>query len=280
MDNRGWQRVLGIFIPWLFLVGFFQFFGLLFARVDFMNGKHPETTIQHLIISIFDLIGTFLIIWIFVKFADKDKFINLGFNIKNRYKDLYFGVFLGFISMFLGYMALIYNNEINYLTVKYNIKEIILSAFLFLIVAVVEETLFRGYILKNLMISFNKYIALMISSLLFAIAHGANPNMSLFSFFDLFLAGIFLGISYIYTKNLWFPIALHFSWNLFQTFFGFNVSGQDMYSIVEFEIQENNLLNGGDFGFEGSILSTIFQIIFIFIIWFYYNKKEKTETTT
>jgi len=280
MDNRGWQRVLGIFIPWLFLVGFFQFFGLLFARVDFMNGKHPETTIQHLIISIFDLIGTFLIIWIFVKFADKDKFINLGFNIKNRYKDLYFGVFLGFISMFLGYMALIYNNEINYLTVKYNIKEIILSAFLFLIVAVVEETLFRGYILKNLMISFNKYIALMISSLLFAIAHGANPNMSLFSFFDLFLAGIFLGISYIYTKNLWFPIALHFSWNLFQTFFGFNVSGQDMYSIIEFEIQENNLLNGGDFGFEGSILSTIFQIIFIFIIWFYYNKKEKTETTT
>jgi len=280
MDNRGWQRVFGLGIPYFIVVGVFQLIGYIIANIDIFKNEIAKTTSQHLIISIFDLIGTFLIIWIFVKFADKDKFINLGFNIKNRYKDLYFGVFLGFISMFLGYMALIYNNEINYLTVKYNIKEIILSAFLFLIVAVVEETLFRGYILKNLMISFNKYIALMISSLLFAIAHGANPNMSLFSFFDLFLAGIFLGISYIYTKNLWFPIALHFSWNLFQTFFGFNVSGQDMYSIIEFEIQENNLLNGGDFGFEGSILSTIFQIIFIFIIWFYYNKKEKTETTT
>lgn len=126
------------------------------------------------------------------------------------------------------------------------------------------------------MISFNKYVALIVSSILFSLMHGFNPNIDLFSLFNIFLAGILLGLSYIYTKNLWFPIALHLSWNLFQTIFGFNVSGQDSYSLIEFSIYENNLLNGGDFGFEGSILSVISMIITIIGIWIYYNR-EKTN---
>jgi len=109
--------------------------------------------------------------------------------------------------------------------------------------------------------------------------HGFNPNIDLFGFVDLFIAGILLGISYVYTKNLWFPIALHFSWNLMQTFLGFNVSGNDAYSIIEFKTTENNLLNGGNFGFEGSIFSIIAQIIFIVVIWAYYHKKVKKITT-
>jgi len=125
------------------------------------------------------------------------------------------------------------------------------------------------------MISFDKYVALIISSLLFSLMHWFNPNIDLFGFIDLFLAGILLGISYVYTKNLWFPIALHFSWNLTQSFLGFNVSGQDAYSIIEFTIPENNLLNGGDFGFEGSIFSIIAQIVFIIIIVNYFNKSLK-----
>ena len=105
--------------------------------------------------------------------------------------------------------------------------------------------------------------------------HGANPNMDWFSFLNLFLAGILLGMSYVYTKNLWFPIALHFSWNFFQSLFGFNVSGQDFYSLIEFNIPEKNKLNGGDFGFEGSVFSIIIQIILIFSIFIYYQRKLK-----
>ena len=91
--------------------------------------------------------------------------------------------------------------------------------------------------------------------------HGANPNISLFSLLGLFLAGIALGSSYMYTKNLWYPIAFHFSWNLFQSLLGFNVSGQDIYSIIEFTVPENNKINGGQFGFEGSIFSILTEFI-------------------
>ena len=173
-----------------------------------------------------------------------------------------------------GYLILVFLEEIQFAHMLIDTKGIILSILLFIFVAIGEEVLFRGYILKNLMTSFNKYVALIVSSILFALIHGLNPNIDLFSLTNLFLAGILLGLSYLYTKNLWFPIALHLSWNLFQSLFGFNVSGQDFYSLVEFNIIENNLLNGGAFGFEGSILSILFQLVVIFSIGYYYTRKK------
>lgn len=266
---KGWQKILLIIVPYLFIVGFFQYIGALIARID----KAQYTSAEQLIMSIFDLVGTFLVLWIFMKFVDKENFIKLGFQTKNRLKEFNIGIIIGLIIMAIGYFLLIHFEEIYFVKASFDFKELIISIIHFAIVAVVEETLFRGYILKNLMSSYNKYIALIVSSILFSLMHSFNPNVDLFSLFDLFLAGFLLGLSYIYTKNLWFPIAMHLSWNLFQTLLGFNVSGQDFYSIIEFKINESNLINGGVFGFEGSYLSIIAEIITIIGIGIYYNRK-------
>lgn len=277
--SKGWQRVLKIIIPYIFIVGSFQLIGMLIIGVDLKNyNPVDETSEQHLINTFFNLLGTFFLLWLFMKYVDKEKFINLGFHIKNRLKEFNYGIAIGTFIMIVGYLLLLLIDEISFQKIIFDSKEVILSILIYSIVAIVEEVLFRGYILRNLMISFNKYTALIVSSLLFSVMHGFNPNIDLMGFTDLFLAGILLGMSYIFTKNLWFPIALHFSWNLTQAFLGFNVSGKKTYSIIEFKITENNLLNGGDFGFEGSILSIIFQIIFIVIIWYYYHKKLKKIT--
>lgn len=272
----GYARILLMIIPNIIIVGIFQFIGMLIANVDIENFDFSEmSSQQHLITSFFDLIGNFLLLSILIKFIDNEPFINLGFNIKNRLNDVLFGIILGLLIMGLGYFLLFSINELFYSNYNYNIEEIILSTLVFIIIAVVEEALFRGYVLRNLMYSFNKFIALVISSVIFSAMHGANPNMDWFSFLNLFLAGILLGMSYVYTKNLWFPIALHFSWNFFQSLFGFNVSGQYFYSLIEFNIPEKNILNGGDFGFEGSVFSIIIQIILIFSIFIYYQRKHK-----
>jgi len=277
--NTGWIRILKLIIPYLFIVGFFQFIGMLINGVDFENyDPSARTSEQHLINTFFSLLGTFFVLWLFMKYVDKEKFINLGFHIKNRLKDFNYGIVIGAFILIVGYLLLLFMDEINFKEIVFNPKEIIITILIYSIVALVEEVLFRGYILRNLMISFNKYTALIISSLLFSLMHGFNPNIDLFSFIDLFLAGILLGVSYVYTKNLWFPIALHFSWNLTQTFLGFNVSGKDVYSIIEITITEKNILNGGDFGFEGSIFSIISQIIFIVVIWVYFHKKLEKNT--
>ena len=276
--HRGWQRVLLIVLPYILIIGLFQYAGALILGIDITTGELQLSSDQKMILQFFQLIGTFLVLWFFMKYLDKERFIQLGFETKNKRSEFIIGIGIGAFIMCAGYFILLNLGEINFERINFDAKEITISIILFIIVAVSEEVFLRGYILKNLMVSFNKYIALIVSSILFSLMHGFNPNIDLFSLATIFLAGILLGLSYIHTKNLWFPIALHLSWNLFQTNLGFNVSGQDLYSLVEFNIPENNLLNGGAFGFEGSILSVIAMVVTIIGIGFYYNKQKLNPT--
>lgn len=276
----GYARVLLIIIPYFIIVGVFQYIGMLVTQVDFKNFDISAiSSQQHLIISLFDLLSNFLLLSIFVNYVDKENLISVGLDIKKRLKDIVMGLALGLGIMGIGLLSLLFFDEIDMETVNFSYKEIFMMFFLFMIVSIVEEVLLRGYVLRNLMYSFNNYLALIISSLLFATLHLGNPNMDWFNFMNLFLAGILLGASYIFTKNLWFPIALHFSWNFFQSLFGFNVSGIDSYSLIEFKIKDPNLWNGGAFGFEGSFLSVIAQVIVIILIFYYYKNPLKLNSS-
>ncbi|MCY2686562.1 CPBP family intramembrane glutamic endopeptidase [Salinimicrobium sp. TH3] len=268
----GWARILLFILPYLFIRGMLELTGYVIAGISFEDQNFVRSPGQQLTVLFFGLLGTFLVLWIFMKYVDREKFIDLGFQLKNRSVDFIVGTAVGLITMVFGYILLIGIDEINYSEFNFNPEDLLISVLLFLIVALVEEALFRGYVLKNLMLSCNKYFALIISSALFSLMHGFNPNMSLFSFFGLFCAGIILGITYVYTKNLWYPIGLHFGWNFFQTHLGFNVSGQDFYSLIEFNYTTGNLFNGGEFGFEGSVFSVIAQL-FIFLGALYYYKR-------
>jgi membrane protease YdiL (CAAX protease family) len=256
-------------------VGAFDFIGYAIAGISFEDQSLIRSPEQQLTVSFFDLLGTFLVLWIFMKYIDRERFVDLGFQFKDRSIDFMVGTAVGLITMVFGFILLIGIDEITYSGIILNPMDLFISVLLFLIVAVVEEALFRGYILKNLMLSCNKYLALIISSVLFSLMHGFNPNMSLFSFFGLFCAGIILGITYIYTKNLWYPIGLHFGWNFFQTHLGFNVSGRDFYSLIEFYYTTGNLFNGGEFGFEGSVFSVVAQFFIFLGALFYYKRPVK-----
>lgn len=118
-----------------------------------------------------------------MKYVDKESLINLGFQIRNRFKDFYLGFLVGFIVMILGFFVLWIFDQVNIEGTNFNLSELFISIAVFAIVAIVEEALFRGYVLRNFMLSMNKYLALMFSAMLFAIMHGANPNISAFALF-------------------------------------------------------------------------------------------------
>ncbi len=275
----GWARVLIIIIPFLIWAALFQFIGMLLARVSF---SHFDMTVQNAyqkaFIHLFSCIGTLLFLWGAMQSLDKKTFKDLGFQLQKRGKDITIGTLSGLGIMAVSYGILVLANEINFQEYNFNWMNLLFSIILFVCVAITEEAFTRGYILRNLMQSMNKYLALVVTSLLFAAMHGFNPNMSWFSWLSLFLAGITLGITYIYTKNLWFPIAYHFSWNFFQSLFGFNVSGQNMYSWIEFSIDSPNFLNGGAFGFEGSYLSLVADGLVILAAIIIYQKYSPQKT--
>ena len=284
-NHKGWLTAILSIIPFFIFVSFFQGAGVGLSSalgergiIDFDFDKYLE--IEHMrdflvadtIIQYFDLIGVLLLLWILMKFVDKEPFIKLGFSLKGKVNDIILGMTLGLLLMAVGYTILILLGEIKFIEFNYDLKNIILLFLLFIAVSIAEETYVRGYVLKNLLKSFNPVVSLIISSAIFSLLHFFNPNVNYIALTELFIAGILLGVSYVYTKNLWFPIALHLSWNFFQVMFGFNVSGMDTYSLIEFEILENNNINGGDFGFEGSYLSILFSIIMIYFLWKYYRK--------
>jgi uncharacterized protein len=127
-----------------------------------------------------------------------------------------------------------------------------------LLVAVSEELVFRGYLLHNLLQSTNKWVALLISSALFAGIHLGNPDVGILPIIEIFVGGLMLGINYIFTRNLWFGIALHFAWNFFQgPVFGFDVSGVPLPSLMQQDVNGPTWLTGGAFGLEGSVLALV-----------------------
>jgi membrane protease YdiL (CAAX protease family) len=124
----------------------------------------------------------------------------------------------------------------------------------------------------------DKWIALLISSCLFALAHSLNTNANILSVSGFFLAGILLGLNYVYTKNLWYAILFHISWNFFQgPILGFKIYGQNLGSLLQIETKGDAMITGGDFGFEGSMISILLLLVSVSSLYFFYESKYKTN---
>jgi membrane protease YdiL (CAAX protease family) len=271
---KGWLRVILVIVAYLFVGGVFNVIGKLIADVDIEMSLNEITDYQKLVITFFDFLGLLCVISLFLKIIDGESFKDIGLNLKNKTKSIVFGILAGLLIMSLSFLILTYCKEIEIDKIYVNFKNLIYIFLLYFTISLKEEILLRGYVLRNFMYSFNKYFALVLSSLLFSIMHGLNPNFDVQAFINLFLAGILLGLPYTFNKNLWFPIAFHFSWNFFQSLFGFNVSGIDSYSLIEINIPEPNLINGGEYGFEDSVVSIVVQFVIIIMILIYYQKKK------
>jgi membrane protease YdiL (CAAX protease family) len=279
--KRGWLRVLLIIIPFFFIGILFNGLGittlaLLSNRsiMEIFQNVSELSTSEILLMQAFGTLGTIFIIWIFMRFIDHKKMIDLGFSFSNKLKDILYGLIAGLVMIGLGSLFLYLSGNLSIQSIVFHPIALFQSVLLFILVAINEEIFVRGYILSNLMDSMNKYLALLLSALLFMALHLLNPNVSTIGMTNVFLAGILLGVSYIFTKNLGFPLAFHFSWNFFQgPIFGYEVSGTNTSTLLSHKLTGSEWLTGGEFGFEGSILASILCLIAITFFWLVYRKQ-------
>lgn len=264
--EQGWQRALLILLPFLFVLAAFEFLGAVVVSAPLVY--YAEWTLtEKLVITTFGMFGTVLIVLIFLRFVDNESISSIGINRHFSFAQLFYsGVFVT-LSIGIGFLLLLISGQIQIQAINFGMIPFLQSFALFIIAAFGEEIFVRGYILKNLTQSFSHKTALILSSLLFCALHFFNLNISFISIIDLFLAGIVLGIAYLYSGNLWLPFSIHFFWNFIQSHCGFMVSGQSIYYLVKIELANNTIWNGGAFGFEGSILATIFELGAIVFLW-------------
>ena len=292
--KNGFLRAI-IFMPlWLIIMGLVQSIGVVLimmsSGVDMANPDSAEALFSEmsfdspvmLILTGFSLLGSFAALWVATKFIDRKPLMSIGLSLKDKANEMLIG--LGFALAFIGGLFLVLwligaINITGYVGFKPGV--FIVSIMLFM-AAFDEELIFRGYILNNMMDSTsNRWIALAGSSLLFALLHSGNTNVwsTWVPMTELFAAGFILGISYTFTKNLWFPTFFHFGWNFFQGLFGFEISGfnVDSWKIISHENTGNvpDIVSGGAFGIEGSVITLSCTIICTYLIFKYYNELDK-----
>ena len=229
----------------------------------------------NIIISLFGFLAMLLTAWLFRHFIDRQSFRSLGFSFTGRIKDLLFGFILGFVMISAGFVVLLVSGTLSLEMIQANGLLLFGYLIFFLIGSCNEEIMIRGYILTNLCSSMNRYLALFLSSLLFALMHLGNSNVTWLAFINILLAGVLLGIYFIHQKNLWLPIGLHFSWNYFQgPVYGFEVSGVNIKGMVIQNMSGEDWLTGGPFGLEGSLITTVLMVLAITVLHLKYGRPE------
>ena len=112
----------------------------------------------------------------------------------------------------------------------------------------------------------NYLIAMVISGLIFGLAHLPNPNATIWSAIAIAIeAGLLLGAAYKVSGTLWFPIGIHWAWNFTEgPLLGFNVSGTSYFgSLLNPTIRGAKIFTGGDFGPETSIITVILGLMLV-----------------
>ena len=150
-------------------------------------------------------------------------------------------------------------------------RSMIGSAGLLMVAALAEEALFRGYGLQTLARARLASTGVLLTCALFGFVHLANPNaVPGFTMANTALAGVWLGVAYLRTRSLWFPLGVHWGWNwALGWFFGLPISGAKLVSHPLLEASDTGpfWLTGGSYGVEGGLAGTIAMLLFTIYTW-------------
>jgi len=198
-----------------------------------------------------------LAFWVMVRFADKRPWETAGFGRRGLPGLLGgFGIGAGMLTVGIGVMRLLGVYHVSGVTPTVLALAPLL---LYLCVGVFEETLFRGYVFQTLENRWGSGVALGASSLIFGLAHLANPVHGVSPLarlsgplFICLEAGLPLGAAYLLTRRWWLSIGIHWAWDYFEgPVYGCPDSGtRDPHTLLQAHFSGSALLTGGPFGPE------------------------------
>jgi membrane protease YdiL (CAAX protease family) len=142
----------------------------------------------------------------------------------------------------------------------------------------IEETINRGILLPEVESRFGSWIALLVTSTIFAGYHTVlTTDPTPVAVAAIFGASVLFAGAYLLTRQLWLPIALHAGWNFAQgAVFGIAVSGNDASSVALLagETVGPTWLTGGTYGLEGSLVTlAVIVLAALAVVWQVHRRK-------
>lgn len=183
----------------------------------------------------------------------------IGFAPRHAVRDLASGLLVGALLFSVVVLSLALAAAYRVTSVHFT-PDLALAALLFVPGAIMEELLFRGVIFRLVEEWAGTWIGVAVSAVLFGFVHAANPGATWVSTVAIALeAGVLLAAAFVVTRNLWFPIALHFAWNYCEgPIFGTQVSGHVFLAgALTARMSGPVWLTGGTFGPEAGVIAIL-----------------------
>lgn len=272
--KAGWLRVL------LYILALTIAAGAVLA--SFILGLHtgnPDSSgIRELslgknaaVIVLIFFILTLLITYIFRRWIDRKSFISLGLEINGHTRDFISGTSLAVFIMGSSCLIIQATGHLKWMDFIFDPKFLFLVFGSIGLTAFYEELIFRGYILGNLLESFPKWLALIISSLLYMAIHWTSAGF--FSMVNTLILGLIAGLFYLYSQNLWFSVCFHWAWKFMAgpiLGFGDEPSTQ---SLLQSSLIGDENITGGISGLQGSFILTAVSLLCAVALYLILQKK-------
>ena len=226
----------------------------------------------------FIMAGVTLVYW---RWIEKKPLSEMG--LTRNFGTYFIGVIASMILLALCVAAIILTGSMKYqgLFEHIDISMIALLIGGFIIQGANEEILCRGMVLHTLKEKTSVWIAVAVSTALFIMPHLSSLFDGGFVYGVIGIANLVL-ISIIFSlltlrfKSIWAACGLHSFWNaILYCILGLNLSGNGETVTAVFHVQSvgKNILNGGEYGIEASLITTVVLALTAAVFWNHYRKK-------
>ena len=255
-----------IICEWFLLIPYFM------AKMILSDGTKLDATSDDMLIA--QLIVTvvpIIVLLLYVRFAENRSVRTMGFVKEHAVTDYLLGMVIAFamfsacVGICVATGAMTFGGYVldgHYLTLA-------LMFLGFLIQGASEETVCRGFMMTSFGSKGGAFAGMLFNSLVFGSLHLFNSGLTVLSFVNLILFGVFMSCLVLKLNSIWMACAIHSVWNFAQgNFFGILVSGNNFGpSVFRFDsVSGMELVNGGAFGMEGGIATAIVLTVSIIVV--------------
>ena len=249
----------------------------------FLQGEtFTESTME--LLGLYAMAGMIAASVLYWKIIEKRNLSEMG--VTGRIGGLFVGALIGTVLLFVCVAAIMLTGSISYegLSKDTNIPMLMLMLGGFIIQGAAEEFLCRGLVLCSLRDRVPLPVAVAASNLAFIYPHLSTlREFELQYVFSRLLCLVVISCVFSFitlrTGSIWAACGLHSVWNFcLCCVLGLNLSGSEGAStaLINMRSVGNNLLNGGNYGIESSIIADIVIAAAAVLLWQIY-KKNNTE---
>lgn len=271
MEIKAWRI-------WVHFAGYFfcLIFGALIAAIPrFISGMDNESGVTVFISELLRVPITLSLLFFYTVYVSKiplNKEILQASSMPSL-KWLLLGLILPFAVLGIFYLT----GNLEILDTDFNIsQEIIIDNILKALgmsfaAGIIEELVFRGYMVNLLNKKYTFWFSAIFPSLLFTLVHIGGTD-SLLNAVQLLFAGMLVSMMFlaIYKKtgSIWNACTVHFLWNFlnFNEMVDYGESNEPTHALIELNLGQNELFNGGAFGVEASIPALIVYGLTILLV--------------